>query len=321
MNTEVRAGRRRAGAPLADRLTHGALRGTAWVVGLVVPLMIFLVLTREALPAFRRFGFWGFLTGRTWDPASEVFGALPALTGSILVTVLATLLALPVSLGIAIFLTELAPRRFRPVLETAVELLGAIPSIIYGMWGFFVVAPLLATTVEPGLQALLGQIPVLKHLVAGAPMGVDALTASLILSIMILPFMSAVIKDAFLMIPLPLKEAGYALGATRWEVITRVMIPYAMPGILGGTILGVGRAIGETMAVAFLTGNVHRIPSSLFDPLTTITVALANEFTEAHSDLYLSSLFALAWMLMLLSFVLLLGARLWLRRTLGEARS
>jgi phosphate ABC transporter, permease protein PstC len=320
VNTEVRAGRRRSGAPLADRVVRGTLRGTAWLVGMAVPLLIFLVLTRESLPAFRRFGFWGFLTGRTWDPASEVFGALPALTGSLLVTLLATLLALPVSLGIAIFLTELAPRRLRPLLETAVELLGAIPSIIYGMWGFFVVAPLLAATVEPALQATLGRVPVLKHLVAGVPMGVDALTASLILSIMILPFMSAVIKDAFLMTPPLLKEAGYALGATRWEVITRVMIPYAMPGIVGGTILGVGRAIGETMAVAFLTGNVHRIPTSLLDPLTTITVALANEFTEAHSDLYLSSLFALAWLLMLLSFVLLLGARSGSGEPWGEAR-
>jgi phosphate transport system permease protein len=291
------------------------------VVGLAVPILIFLVLTQESLPAFHRFGFWGFLRGRTWDPASGVFGALPALTGSLLVTLLATLLALPVSVGMAIFLTELAPRRLRPFLETAVELLGAIPSIIYGMWGFFVVAPLLAATVEPALQATLGKIPLLKGLVAGVPMGVDALTASLILSIMILPFMSAVIKDAFQMTPPLLKEAGYALGATRWEVITGVMIPYALPGILGGAILGVGRAIGETMAVAFLTGNVHRIPTSLLDPLTTITVALANEFTEAHSDLYLSSLFSLAWLLLLISFLLLLGARLWLRRSLGVARS
>ena len=318
---KVQPGERRSSTPWADLWVHLTLRGTAWLVGLAVPILIFLVLTRESLPAFHRFGFWGFLRGHTWDPASGVFGALPALTGSLLVTLLATLLALPVSLGMAIFLTELAPRRLRPFLETAVELLGAIPSIIYGMWGFFVVAPLLAATVEPALQATLGKIPLLKGLVAGVPLGVDALTASLILSIMILPFMSAVIKDAFQMTPPLLKEAGYALGATRWEVITGVIIPYALPGILGGAILGVGRAIGETMAVAFLTGNVHRIPTSLLDPLTTITVALANEFTEAHSDLYLSSLFALAWLLMLISFLVLLGARIWLRRTLGEARS
>jgi len=203
-----------------------------------------------------------------------------------------------------------------------VELLGAIPSIIYGMWGLFVIAPLMAEYVEPFLQETIGTLPLIGPLIGrffeGVPTGVDALTSSFVLSIMIIPFMSAIVKDSFEMTPTLLKEAGYGLGATRWEVVKDVIIPYALPGIAGGMVLSVGRALGETMAVAFLTGNVHQIPVSLLEPLTTITVAIANEFTEADSDLYLSSLYYLALILFVLSFGLLMFAKFVILERLGK---
>jgi phosphate transport system permease protein len=295
-----------------------SLGSFALFVGLLFPLVTLVVLVREALPALKRFGLFDFLLGRTWDPVSEVFGALPALLGTVLVTFLASLLALPVSIGIAVFIAEICPGKLKPFFSTALELLGAIPSIIYGMWGLFVIAPLMADHVEPVLQATLGRLPLVGRAFEGVPTGVDALTSSFILSIMIIPFMSAIVKDSFEMTPPLLKEAGYGLGATKWEVIRHVVIPYALPGIMGGLVLSVGRALGETMAVAFLTGNVHQIPRSLLDPLTTITVAIANEFTEADSDIYLSSLYYLALILFIFSFGLLLLAKFVILERLGK---
>ncbi len=303
---------------LIEALTGSTLGLFALTVGLLFPLSTFLVLIYESLPAIEKFGIFDFITGTTWDPVAEVFGALPALFGTILVTFIASTIALPVSVGIAIFISELCPKGVKPVFSTAVELLGAIPSIIYGMWGLFVIAPLMADYVEPFLQETLGKVPLLGRLFDGAPTGVDALTASFVLSIMIIPFMSAIVKDAFEMTPPLLKEAGYGLGATKWEVVKDVVIPYALPGIVGGTILSVGRALGETMAVAFLTGNVHQIPKSLFDPLTTITVTIANEFTEADTDIYLSSLYYLALILFVLSFGLLMVAKFYLLEKVGK---
>ncbi len=297
---------------------RGFLASFALFVGLAFPLITLVVLFIESLPAFERFGLWNFLAGTTWDPVAEVFGALPALAGTLLVTFLASTIALPVSIGIAIFIAELSPKVLKPVFSTAVELLGAIPSIIYGMWGLFVIAPLMADYVEPFLQEKLGDVPLLGKLFEGAPTGIDALTSSFVLSIMIIPFMSAIVKDAFEMTPELLKEAGYGLGATKWEVIRNIVIPYALPGIVGGMVLSVGRALGETMAVAFLTGNVHHIPSSLLEPLTTITVAIANEFTEADSDVYLSSLYYLALILFVLSFGLLVLAKFFILERLGK---
>ncbi len=303
---------------IVERLSVVFLGSFALFVGMVFPLLTLGVLLIEAIPAFEKFGLIGFLFGRTWDPVREVFGALPALFGTLLVTFLASAIALPVSVGIAVFIAEICPRRLKPLFSTAVELLGAIPSIIYGMWGLFVIAPLMAEYVEPFLQNTFGRIPLFGRLFEGVPTGVDALTSSFVLSIMIIPFMSAVVKDAFEMTPPLLKEAGYSLGATKWEVIRHVVIPYALPGIMGGLILSLGRALGETMAVAFLTGNVHRIPTSLLEPLTTITVAIANEFTEAVSDVYLSSLYYLALILFVLSFGLLLVAKFLILERLGR---
>ncbi len=287
-------------------------------VGLLFPLVTLLVLIIESFPAIERFGVLRFLLGRTWDPVAEIFSAPPALAGTLLVTFIASAIALPVSVGIAIFIAELSPRRLKPVFATAVELLGAIPSIIYGMWGLFVIAPLMADYVEPFLQETVGGLPLVGRLFEGVPTGVDALTSSFVLSIMIIPFMSAIVKDSFEMTPTLLKEAGYGLGATRWEVVKDVVIPYALPGIVGGMVLSVGRALGETMAVAFLTGNVHQIPTSLLEPLTTITVAIANEFTEADSDIYLSSLYYLALILFVLSFGLLTFAKFVILERLGK---
>ncbi|WP_457599737.1 phosphate ABC transporter permease subunit PstC [Hydrogenivirga sp.] len=303
---------------LVEALTGSTLGLFALSVGFLFPILTLSVLFYESLPAIRKFGLINFLTGTTWDPVAEVFGALPALFGTLLVTFLASIIALPVSVGIAMFISELSPPKLKPVFSTAVELLGAIPSIIYGMWGLFVIAPLMADYVEPFLQETLGRLPLIGKLFEGAPTGVDALTSSLVLSIMIIPFMSAIVKDSFEMTPPLLKEAGYGLGATKWEVVKNVVIPYSLPGIVGGMVLSVGRALGETMAVAFLTGNVHQIPLSFLEPLTTITVAIANEFTEADTDIYLSSLYYLALILFVLSFGLLLLAKFLILERLGK---
>ena len=303
---------------LIEALTGSTLGLFALGVGFLFPISTLFVLVYESLPAIKKFGLIDFITGTTWDPVAEVFGALPALFGTLLVTFIASAIALPVSIGIAMFISELSPKKLKPVFSTAVELLGAIPSIIYGMWGLFVIAPLMADYVEPFLQETLGRVPLLGRLFEGAPTGVDALTASFVLSVMIIPFMSAIVKDAFEMAPELLKEAGYGLGATKWEVVKNVVIPYTLPGIVGGMVLSVGRALGETMAVAFLTGNVHQIPKSLLEPLTTITVAIANEFTEADSDVYLASLYYLALILFVLSFGLLMLAKFYLLERLGK---
>ena len=303
---------------LVEALAGSTLGLFALSVGFLFPLLTLVVLFYESLPAIRKFGLIDFITGTTWDPVAEVFGALPALFGTLLVTFLASIIALPVSVGIAMFISELSPAKLKPVFSTAVELLGAIPSIIYGMWGLFVIAPLMADYVEPFLQETLGRLPLIGRLFEGAPTGVDALTSSFVLSIMIIPFMSAIVKDSFEMTPPLLKEAGYGLGATKWEVVKNVVIPYSLPGIVGGMVLSVGRALGETMAVAFLTGNVHQIPLGFLEPLTTITVAIANEFTEADTDIYLSSLYYLALILFVLSFGLLTLAKFLILERLGK---
>ncbi len=291
---------------LIDKFVFIVLVVFALFVGLVFPLITLVSLYKESHLAFEKFGFIGFITGTVWDPVREIFGGLPAIVGTLISTFIASLIAIPICIGIATFIAELSPKKLKPIFSTAVELLGAIPSIIYGLWGFFVISPLMAEYVEPFLQDTFLDVPILGKLVDGAPTGIDVLTSSFVLSVMIIPFMASVVKDAFEMTPPLLKEAGYGMGATKWEVIKDIVIPYAFPGIVGGAILSVGRALGETMAIAFLTGNVHQIPKSLLDQYTTITVAIANEFTEAHTDIYLSSLFALAFILFLMSFFLLI---------------
>jgi phosphate transport system permease protein len=277
----------------------------ALFVGLLFPILAGLILLYEARLAIEEFGFIRFLTSTNWDPVREDFGAATMIFGTVVSTILSVLIAAPVAIGIAIFITELAPNWFKPIVSTAIELLAAIPSIIYGLWGFFVLAPIMATKVEPWLQDKLGDVPLIGKLFQGAPTGVDVLTTSLVLSIMIIPFMAAVVRDAFNMVPPIMKESAYGLGATKWEVIRQVVIPYTASGIAGGLILSAGRALGETMAVTFLAGNRAEIPKSLLEPFTTITVALANQFTEADTDVYLSALYYVGLLLYLVSFTML----------------
>jgi phosphate transport system permease protein len=223
-------------------------------------------------------------------------------------------MAVPVALGIAVFITELCPAVLKPIFGTAIELLAAIPSIIYGMWGLFTFAPLMGEYVEPLLQRVFEPIPLIGQLFTGVPLGIDILTTSIILSIMIVPFIASIVRDTFDQTPVQLKESAYGIGATQWEVVKDVMIPHAKTGILGSIIIAMGRALGETMAVAFVLGNKHAIATSLFDASATITVTLANEFTEADSDLYMSSLFYLALILLTMNFIILALAKTFLAR-------
>jgi phosphate transport system permease protein len=224
-------------------------------------------------------------------------------------------MAIPVALGIAIFITEVAPNFLKRPIGAAIELLAAIPSIIYGMWGLFTLAPIMADYIEPALQNTIGGFPIIGILFEGTPMGIDILTASLILSIMIIPFTASISRDAFNLTPAVVKESAYGLGATRWEVIKSVVFPYSKLGIFGGVVLSLGRALGETMAVAFILGNKHQITTSLFDAASTITVTLANEFTEADTDIYFSSLFYLALILFIMSFITLAIAKYFIVRS------
>lgn len=274
----------------------------AAIMILVIAASIFFSLYLESGPAIRKFGFFKFLASADWDPVRENFGALTTVYGTIITTILALAIAIPVSLGIAIFVTELCPDFLKGALSTAIELLAAIPSIIYGMWGLFTFAPIMANTVEPFLKATFEPVPIIGKLFSGYPMGIDILTASVVLSIMIIPFISSIARDTFNLTPQILKESAYGVGATRWEVVKNVIMPYSKLGVYGGIVIAMGRALGETMAVAFVLGNRHEIAKSLFDASATITVTLANEFTEADSDLYLSSLFLLAMVLFILSF-------------------
>jgi phosphate transport system permease protein len=281
---------------------------------LIIIVSIFVSLFRESLPAIETFGFYHFVSSTTWDPVTEVFGAATTLYGTLVTTLLALVMAIPVSLGIAIFITELCPKTLKPIFGTAIELLAAIPSIIYGMWGLFTFAPLMGEYVEPFLQQIFEPIPLIGQLFRGLPLGIDILTTSIILSIMITPFIASIVRDTFALTPVQLKESAYGIGATRWEVIRDIMIPHSKAGIYGSVIIAMGRALGETMAVAFVLGNKHAIATSFFDASATITVTLANEFTEADSDLYLSSLFYLALILLAMNFLVLAVAKTFLAR-------
>ncbi|MFN4197265.1 MAG: phosphate ABC transporter permease subunit PstC, partial [Caldimicrobium sp.] len=251
----------------------------------------------------------------TWDPVKEVFGGAVPLVGTLLTSLLALLIAVPVALGIAIFITEIAPKKLGEIVGMAIELLAAIPSIIYGMWGLFTLAPINAKYVEPFFQKLFGPIPYIGKLFTGTPLGIDLFTASLILSIMIIPFTASVARDAFKVVPPVLKESAYGMGATKWEVIKDIVMPYCKLGIFGGVGLSLGRALGETMAVAFVLGNLNQFPSSLFSATATVTVKLANEFTEADKDIHLASLFYLALLLFIMSFTILAIAKYFIYKT------
>ncbi|CDX58139.1 phosphate transporter subunit; membrane component of ABC superfamily [Mesorhizobium plurifarium] len=263
--------------------------------------------------ALSKFGF-SFLTTESWNPVTENFGALAPIYGTIVTSAIAILIAVPIGIGIAVFLTELCPRPLRRPIGIAVELLAGIPSIIYGIWGLFVFAPFLQTTVQPFIIGLFHGIPGLSSLFAGPPYGIGLLTSSLILAIMVLPFITSITKDVFDTVPAVLKESAYGIGCTTWEVTRRVVIPYTRVGIMGGVMLGLGRALGETMAVTFVIGNAHRISASLFAPGTTISATIANEFTEADGDFYTSSLVSLGLILFIITFIILALARYMLLR-------
>jgi phosphate transport system permease protein len=266
-----------------------------------------------SIPAFREFGL-DFLTTQSWNPVTEKFGALAPIYGTVVTSALAMLLAVPVGLGIAIFLTELCPHSLRRPIGIAIELLAGIPSIIYGIWGLFVLAPLIQQYVQPALIGVFAGIPVLSAVFAGPPYGIGVLTASFILAIMVLPFITSISRDVFDTVPAVLKEAAYGAGCTTWEVVSAIVIPYTRVGVIGGVMLGLGRALGETMAVTFVIGNAHKISASLLAPGTTISATIANEFTEAVGDVYTSSLIALGLILFGITFVILALARYMLMR-------
>jgi len=283
-------------------------RGFAYFV-LVIVAAILITLIIGAWPALQKFGL-GFLVSDDWNPVTEQFGAAVAIFGTLVTSVIALIIAVPVSFGIAVFITELAPNWLKRPLGTAIELLAAIPSIIYGMWGLFVFVPVFSEYVQPWMTEHIGAIPILGALVDGPPMGIGMFTAGLILAIMILPFITAVMRDVFEIVPSVLKESAYGLGATTWEVVRGVVLPYTKVGVVGGIMLGLGRALGETMAVTFVIGNAHRISSSLFMPGNTISSTLANEFTEAVGETYTASLISLGLVLFLITFVVLALAKI-----------
>jgi phosphate transport system permease protein len=275
------------------------------VFTLAILLAILASLTISAWPAISKYGF-GFLTSTNWDPVKEDFGGLVMIYGTLMTSLIALIIAVPISFGIAVFLTELAPAWLKRPLGTAVELLAAVPSIVYGMWGLLVFGPVLATHVQLPLQSLFGGVPYLGALVSGPPVGIGILSAGIILAIMIIPFIAAVMRDVFEVTPTLLKESAYGLGATTWEVVSKVVLPYTKAGVIGGIMLGLGRAIGETMAVTFVIGNFNQLDSlSLFQAANSITSALANEFAEAGQGLHQAALMYLGLVLFFITFVIL----------------
>jgi phosphate transport system permease protein len=289
------------------------LTRSAAIAVLIILSGIIVSLVHGSWPALRTFGF-GFLIHEVWNPVTDKFGAIAPIYGTIVTSIIAMLIAVPVGLFIALFLTELCPMWLRRPIGIAIELLAGIPSIIYGIWGLFVFAPFLQQYVQPFLIDTVGEIPGVGNLFQGPPYGIGILTAGLILAIMVLPFITAISRDVFDAVPPVLKEAAYGVGCTTWEVARYVVLPYTRVGVIGGVMLGLGRALGETMAVTFVIGNAHRISGSILAPGTTISATIANEFTEAVGDLYTSSLIALGLILFVITFIVLAIARLLLMR-------
>lgn len=280
---------------------------------------VILALVIGSVPAFKAFGL-GFVGSEVWNPVTEQFGALAPIYGTLVTSFIAMVIAVPVGIMIAFFLTELCPPWLRRPIGIAIELLAGIPSIIYGIWGLFVLAPFLQKHVQPFLIDTFDGVPVLGSLFEGPPYGIGMLTAGFILAIMVLPFITAISRDVFDAVPPVLKEAAYGLGCTTWEVFRSVIVPYARVGVIGGVMLGLGRALGETMAVTFVIGNAHKVSASILAPGTTISASIANEFTEAVGDLYTSSLIALGLILFVITFIVLAIARYMLMRLQQRAR-
>jgi phosphate transport system permease protein len=300
--------RLRLGDVVFRHLTRAAAVGVLLLLSGVIISLI-----DGSIPAFRAFGF-EFLVDQRWNPVTQIFGALPAIYGTIVTSFIAMLIAVPVGLMIAFFLTELCPQWARRPIGIAIELLAGIPSIIYGIWGLFMFAPFLQRTLQPFLIDTFGDIPLLGTLFAGPPYGIGILTSGLILAIMVLPFVTAITRDVFDAVPGVLKEAAYGIGCTTWEVVRYVVLPFTRVGVIGGIMLSLGRALGETMAVTFVIGNAHRISASILAPGTTISASIANEFTEAVGDLYTSSLIELGLILFVITFIVLAIARYLLMR-------
>jgi phosphate transport system permease protein len=297
---------------LQDSLFRGA---TMFFAIMVLALLggVIISLAIGAWPALSSFGF-GFLVTEVWNPVTDKFGALAPIYGTIVTSLIAMLIGVPVSFGIAVFITELCPPLLKRPLGIAIELLAGIPSIIYGIWGLFVLAPFLQQTIQPFLINTLGHAPVIGRLFAGPPYGIGILTAAVILAVMVLPFITSITRDVFETVPPMLKESAYGLGATTTEVVWKVVLPYTRVGVIGAVMLGLGRALGETMAVTFVIGNAHKIAASILAPGTTISATIANEFTEAVGDLYTSSLIALGLILFVITFIVLAAAKILLMR-------
>ncbi len=299
-----------------DRLFQGI---TMFFAGLVLASLVgvLISLALKAWPALRHFGL-GFFWSNSWNVPNEEFGALIAIYGTLTTSIIALLIAVPISFGIALFLTETCPAWLRRPLGTAIELLAGVPSIVYGIWGLFIFAPLFSEHIQPALQRSFADIPVLAGLVEGAPIGVGILAAGIVLALMVIPFISSVMRDVFETVPPVLKESAYGLGCTTWEVVRYIVLPYTRVGVVGGIMLGLGRALGETMAVTFVIGNANNIAGSLFAPGNSIASTLANEFAEADPGLHVASLFALGLVLFVITFVVLSASRWLIRRRPGE---
>jgi phosphate transport system permease protein len=302
----------RPGGSTGDTIFRAVALGTAVFV-LVSLAAAALSMLYGGLPAFARFGL-GFLYRTAWDPVRQDFGAAVPIYGTLVTSGIAMLIAVPISFGIAVFLNEVCPNFVRGAVASAIELLAGIPSIIYGMWGLFVFVPFMSDHIEPWLTDTIGPLPVIGFLFEGPPLGIGMLTAGIILAVMVIPFISSVMRDVFALVPPALRESAFALGATRWEVVRGVVVPYTRTAVVGGIFLGLGRALGETMAVTFVLGNAHQVSASLLEPGNSIAAAIANEFTEADSDIYLSSLIALGFVLFVVTFIVLAAAKIMLLR-------
>jgi len=303
-----------------DALFRGATRFFAvFVLLLLAGIMVSLLI--GAWPSIKTFGL-GFMFSEDWNPVTDQFGGLNSIKGTLLSSFIALLIGVPVSFGIAIFLTELSPIWLRRPFGVAIELLAGVPSIIYGMWGLFVFAPWFADNIQPKLAETMAGVPLIGDWFQGPPMGIGMFTAGLILSIMIIPYIASVMRDVFEIVPAMLKESAYGLGCTTWEVVWNVVLPYTRTGVIGGIMLGLGRALGETMAITFVIGNAHRAIGSLFDPATSIAATLANEFTEASGEIHTASLIYLGLLLFVITVIVLtLSKLLLLKLQRGEGRS
>jgi phosphate transport system permease protein len=294
---------------IADQLFASTAKGAA-VLTLAMLVGILLSLLAGAWPAIHQFG-WHFFTSSVWDPVQNNYGGLVMIYGTLATSIIALLIAVPVSFGIAVFLTELAPAWLKRPLGTAIELLAAIPSIVYGMWGLLVLGPVLASHVQQPLQNIFSGVPILASLVSGPPVGIGIFSAGVILAIMVIPFIASVMRDVFEVTPALLKESAYGLGSTTWEVVSKVVLPYTKTGVMGGVMLGLGRALGETMAVTFVIGNMNQLNSpSLFEAANSITSALANEFAEAGEGLHQASLIYLGLVLFAITTLVLTISKL-----------